>query len=120
MNERVKELRLKEGLSQDKFATKLGVTRSVISNIEYGKVEVKEYLINLIVSQFKVNKDWLLAGTGEMYVISSKERELADLMYELAKENSELYEIVQGLQKLTPEHFNCVKTLIEGLPKKES
>ena len=49
-----------------------------------------------------------------------KAREVAELMYELSKENSKLYEIVKGLTQLEPEYFECIKTLIEGLPKKES
>lgn len=120
MNERIKEVRLKEGLSQEKFAIKLGVSRSVIANIEYNKVEAKEYLVNLVVSTFNVSKDWLLNGTGKMYEATKSEREVAELMYELSKENSKLYEIVKGLTQLEPEYFECIKTLIEGLPKKES
>ncbi|WP_297639231.1 helix-turn-helix transcriptional regulator [uncultured Clostridium sp.] len=120
MDKRIKELRKLENLSQDKFANKLGVSRSVIANIEYGKVEPKDYLINLIITTFGVNKEWLIHGIGDIYSIPLKERELAELMYELSQSNSELYEIVISLKKLEPEYFDCIKKLISGLPKKES
>lgn len=71
MHERIKELRknyLK--MSQTEFGTRLGVSRSVIKNIELNvlaRPEQKLSLYKLICSEFHVNEEWLLNGTGEIF-----------------------------------------------------
>ena len=44
MNERIKELRTILGLSTEKFGARVGVTRSAISRIENGVVNVTEQM----------------------------------------------------------------------------
>lgn len=70
--DRIKELRrdyLK--LTQAEFGERLGVSRSVIKNIELNALarpDQKLSLYKLICSEFNVNEEWLLNGTGEMFV----------------------------------------------------
>lgn len=77
--ERVKELRKKHlKLSQTAFGEKLGVSRSVINNIELNalaKPEQKLPLLKLICEKFNVNEDWLLNGTGEMLKSTTTEED---------------------------------------------
>lgn len=77
--ERIKELRKHLKLSQTDFATKIGVTRGVIANIEAGLVEIKDYVLKLICSVFNVNEEWILTGAGEMFA-KSKQTMLDDLV----------------------------------------
>lgn len=67
MNERIKELRLKLGLSQDEFGRRLGVTRGAITNIELNKVEPKPLFIDLMCREFNVSETWLRTGEGKMF-----------------------------------------------------
>lgn len=67
MNERIKEVRLALGLSQDDFAKRLGFTRGVITNIELRRAEIKPRLLDLICREFNVNPYWLETGSGEMF-----------------------------------------------------
>lgn len=69
--ERIRILR-KEVLkmSQEVFAERLGVSRSVIKNIELNALarpDQKLSLYKLICSEFGINENWLLNGTGDMY-----------------------------------------------------
>lgn len=70
--ERIRELRKKHlNLTQTEFAEKLGVTRSVINNIErnvLARPDQKEPFYRLICSTFNVNYEWLLSGTEPMFV----------------------------------------------------
>lgn len=68
MKERLKFLRKSLGLTQTEFAKKLGMTMQGIQKWEYGTVEIKTSSIMLICSTFNVNPDWLLNGTGEMFI----------------------------------------------------
>lgn len=54
-------------MTQQVFAEKLGTTRSVIANIEYGRVEPTGIIIKLICSTFDVDYLWLTTGQGEMF-----------------------------------------------------
>lgn len=67
MTNRVKAIREALKLSQREFGEKLGVSRDVISNIEYGRVQPKELLLRHICQLYRVNEHWLETGEGEMF-----------------------------------------------------
>lgn len=67
MNNRIKEIRKKEGLSQQKFADKLGIARGNVAAYEVGKNAPSNAVISLICSKFNVNEEWLRTGSGEMF-----------------------------------------------------
>ena len=85
MNERIKELRLKLGLSQDEFGRRLGVTRGAITNIELNKVEPKPLFIDLMCREFHVSETWLRTGNGEMFQPKSRNDELLDYARRIAE-----------------------------------
>ena len=72
MHERIKELRKNHlNLSQEAFGERLGVSRSVINNIErnaLARPEQKLSLIRLMCKEFNVNEECVLNGTGPMFV----------------------------------------------------
>ena len=72
MHDRIRELRKKHlHLSQTEFGEKLGVSRSVIKNIELdalARPDQKLSLIKLMCKEFSVSEDWLLNGTEPMFV----------------------------------------------------
>lgn len=65
--ERIKSVREALHLSQREFGEKLGVSRDVISNIEYGRVRPKRLLLQHLCQMYKVNEHWLETGEGEMF-----------------------------------------------------
>ena len=72
MHDRIRELRKKHlHLSQTAFGERLGVSRSVINNIELNvlaRPDQKLSLIKLICKEFSVNEEWLLNGTDPMFI----------------------------------------------------
>ncbi len=71
MPDRVRELRKNHlKLSQTAFGEKLGVSRSVINNIESGvlaRPDQKLSLIKLMCKEFSVREEWLLDGEEPMF-----------------------------------------------------
>ena len=65
MNNRIKEVRKKIGLSQEEFGKRLMVTKTSISKIEAGINNPSDQTIKLICSEFNVNEDWLRTGIGD-------------------------------------------------------
>lgn len=119
MNERFKLIRKNEGLSQGAFGQKLGVSRDVISNIEYGRVDPKPLLINHLCNTFNINKEWLLTGNGDLYSISNEERELSEILVKLSEKNSKLYPLVSDITKLDDDYFELIESLTEKLLEKQ-
>lgn len=67
LSNRIKSIRKALKLSQREFGEKLGVSRDVISNIEYNRVSPKELLLRHICEMYNVNQHWLETGEGEMF-----------------------------------------------------
>lgn len=68
MMNRIKEVRKCLNLSQESFGKRLGVSRSVINNLERNITGLKEPLFELFCKTFNVNPDWLLTGNGDMFI----------------------------------------------------
>lgn len=64
MNNRIKELRLDLGLSQEAFGKQIKIQRSSVSKIETGENSPSDQTISLICKEFNVNEEWLRTGKG--------------------------------------------------------
>jgi transcriptional regulator with XRE-family HTH domain len=88
MNDRVTEIRKKQGLTQAEFAAKLGFTQANLSSIESGKSALTEANILRICDLFGVKAEWLRTGEGEMAndeaALTEKERYLLAIYRELS------------------------------------
>ena len=102
IHERIKALRKPLGLNQTEFGKKLGVTRSVILNIELKKVPPKEIFIEHICTVFHVNREWLLHGTGGMFSLQ-------------ALEHKSSHEFLKLFHSLSPEFQDYVLKQIDSL-----
>ena len=78
MINRIKSVREALNLSQREFGEKLGVSRDVISNIEYGRVQPKQLFLQHLCQTYKVNEHWLSTGEGEMFVEGPREGDIFD------------------------------------------
>jgi transcriptional regulator with XRE-family HTH domain len=74
--ERIKAIRVALKLSQRAFAKGVFVSQGYFAEIEVGKRAISERIIQLIVTQYKVNKEWLKTGTGDMFSASKTEIKL--------------------------------------------
>lgn len=102
MHDRVKELRKNDlKLSQEAFGERLGVSRSVINNIErncLARPEQKLSLIKLMCKEFKVNEDWILNGNEPKFIESetfsldeyAQKRNMSDIDLKIIKAYLEL------------------------------
>jgi len=90
INKRIKQLRKILCLTQTEFGENLGVSRSVIVNLELDRVDPKDVFINHLCNVFKVNKEWVLSGRGEIFngksPVNGNTTELTALFGELTPE----------------------------------
>lgn len=81
MNERLKRLRKSMNLTQTEFGKRIGVTMQGIQKWEKGKSKPQQSTIKALISTFNVNPDWLLNGTGEMFIgDASRQQEVSDII----------------------------------------
>ena len=85
ISERLKDLRKQLKFSRTEFGKKLGVTNSVITNIELNRVPPKDIFIEHVCDIFDVNKEWLLSGTDEMFNPSTSENKSSEELLNLFK-----------------------------------
>jgi transcriptional regulator with XRE-family HTH domain len=74
--ERIKAIRAALKLSQRAFAKGVFVSQGYFADIEVGKCNISERIVQLIATQYKVNKEWLKTGNGEMFSASKTEIKL--------------------------------------------
>ena len=80
ISERFKQLRGELGKSQTEFGAGIGVSRSVINNIERGVTEPSDVFLNHICVIYNVNREWMETGEGEMFDKSEQLDETAKLI----------------------------------------
>lgn len=97
MNERIKELRKRLGLSGEKFGERIGLKKSSLSLIENGKNNVTNQVFLAICREFNVNEEWLRSGEGEMFDLP--EDETAAIVAELLEESNPFYEHILRIVK---------------------
>jgi transcriptional regulator with XRE-family HTH domain len=91
MNERIKQLRKALDLTQQKFAERLGVKRNTVGQWECGINALTDQVITSICREFNVNEDWLRNGTGDMFLQTNRNADIARLTKELLSEESDSF-----------------------------
>jgi len=121
MGERVRELRKALGLSGERFGEKIGVKKSAVSKIEKGLVGLSEQNVLAICREFNVSEEWLRTGNGEMFIKLDRETEIAKLTRDLLLEEEDSFKnrVIAVLAKLTPEQWEVLSEIAEGLKKKD-
>lgn len=91
MNERIKQLRKALDLTQQKFAERLGVKRNTVGQWECGINALTDQVITSICREFNVNENWLRNGTGDMFLQTNRNADIARLTKELLSEESDSF-----------------------------
>lgn len=110
MHNRIRLLREDQGLSRAAFGKKIGVSGDVINNLERGRVEIRDYIVKLISSEYSVNEEWLRTGNGSMYIESDifsfdkylKQHNASNLELEIVKT---YFELEQNIRTALLNHF---------------
>lgn len=123
--DRIAYVRKQLKLSRREFGAKLGVSESVIVNIEMNRLsrpEQKKPLYNLICSTFNVDPYWLETGKGEMFLKMNEEDELIAYAESLIK-NKDLdwiRQLILTLKNMSPEELDVMEKFTRSwLEKKQ-
>ena len=103
---RLKQARKSRGYTQDSLANAIGVSRGVISNIEYEKSEPQALVLRAICEVLQIEEQWLVSGEGAM-----------ESSPNLAKSARLLSEIHNAAKELSEEEQDYILDMIKTFQK---
>ena len=111
INERIKQIRTHLNMTQIKFCKEICISQSSLGEIETGVRKVNDRIIQLISSQFNINKDWIKTGKGAMYSKEKADIRLEHLieLYKQLNEPLQKYLIEQTESLLKLHNENTIK-----------
>lgn len=116
LTERIKELRKSLGLTQQKFADKIGVKQNTVAQYEIGRNPPTDTVVTLICREFDVNEEWLRTGAGPMFVEKSRDEELAEFFGKvLAGDPDFRRRLLSAMSRLTEEQWAMLEEVAQRL-----
>lgn len=114
MNNRIKQIRKINNLTQLDFAERIGISRVGLQKLENGDNSPREQTIRVICSEFHINRHWLETGEGPM----EEEREtlMADEVRTILRGSytDEQIALVVSVLKMPPEFFRAWVSAFES------
>lgn len=116
MKDRFKELRETLSLTQQKFADRLNISRNFVAQIEMGNKIPSERTIKDICREFKVNYDWLVNGTGDMFQDDDSDAQaIVDSV--MTGDNDFAKKTLVKFARLSEERWRQLQEILEELEK---
>lgn len=75
INDRIKQIREHFQMSQEEFASGIGLIQATYSLYERGKRKIPTTTIIAISNSYNISKDWIYTGLGEMFIKHSDNEE---------------------------------------------
>ena len=121
MNERIALVRKSLGLTQEKFAEQVGLSRNFMWMIESGTRVPSDRTISDICREFNVNETWLRTGEGEMFNQITRSEKITSFLTEITEDEGDDFtrRFVEMLAELEPEDWKLLERMAEKLQKKE-
>lgn len=114
--ERIKEVRKAEGLTQQKFAERIGAKQNTIAQYEIGRNAPIDPVITSICREFHINEAWLRTGVGEMKAETTQREKIADFFTDvLATAPDDRSAFIAALADLPPEFWPLVVDLAKNI-----
>ena len=116
MNERIKALRKALGLTQQKFADKIGVRQNTVAQYEMGRNSPIDSVTALICREFGVSEAWLRTGDGEMFLPVDADEELAQVLTEIKQSDDSIVKsIIKSYWALDDAGKSVIRQLVADL-----
>lgn len=111
MNERLKKLRKALDLTQQEFADRIGSKRNTVAKYEIEVNTPSAAVVSLICREFNVSEEWLRNGTGEMFLPTDRNADIARLTKQLLDEESDSFKnrLISILANLSIEEWQYLE-----------
>lgn len=109
-------------ISQEQFGKSINLSKANISNIENGRVNATDRVLDNIVNTYGVNKDWLLNGgpDEDIFIEKSKDEAFYAILQDMIEEqNVPFFQLIKDIltiyDKLDNEHKATLNTYVDML-----
>lgn len=120
MNNRIKEVRKHNKLTQSEFANRLNVSQNYIYMIEKGDRQPSDRTISDICREFNVNEQWLRDGIGNAYIPLTKNQQILSFVNNVAslEDNNFKKRLVKALSEMSDEGWDALEKFIDSINEK--
>ena len=116
MNTRIQKIRKTAKMTQDEFSDKIGLSKNFVWMIEKGERTPSERTIKDICREFKVNYDWLVNGTGDMFQDDDSDAQaIVDSV--MTGDNDFAKKTLVKFARLSEERWRQLQEILEELEK---
>ena len=117
VGDRIKAIRLENGMTQQQFADRLDMTRGAISNYEIGRNMPFDATIALICDRFGVSRRWLETGEGEMHQEVPRDEEITKYVTKLLNSppDSFMYKLATVMAGLTEPQLKTLEQFVTAI-----
>lgn len=115
MNERIRAVRAKARISQEKFANSLNLSRQYVALLETGERVPSDRTISDICRVYSVREEWLRTGSGDPYIQTEP-----DPVEQLVTEKNlppRMVELLNRVMTLDPDVQESIVKLVENIAK---
>jgi transcriptional regulator with XRE-family HTH domain len=116
LNKRIAHVRRENGLNQQEFADRIGLTKNFVSLIETGGRNPSDRTISDICRIFDIQEDWLRYGLEPMRAARSEEEEIAELVGQALKGSSDFKKaVIRMICTRTPEQLQALEDALRAV-----
>ena len=119
MNNRIKQIRTDNNLTQQEFADRLNIGKFTVAKWESGARGLHGTSVKAICTEFGVNEEWLTNGTGSMYTEKGIYDEIGEFVRGLSDHPPDVFKlrIMRVMARLPEEHWQTLADIATGLYK---
>lgn len=117
MNTRIKEVRLKFGLTQVEFGKRIGVKQSAVTGYESGNRQPLDTVITSICREFGVNETWLRTGEGPQFLEVTRAEQIQKMVDDIMRDHPEAFRrrFVTALAALDESGWIALENFIDSI-----
>lgn len=121
MKNRLRLLRKTLKLTQEEFASRIGIKRNSYANYEIGRNKPIDAVIFSICREYRVSETWLRTGEGEMFVPYDDETRLLKWARNVFTDESAMFQrrFAMMMTELTPEQWKVMEKMAGYLAGRE-
>lgn len=117
MKNRIKQIRKEANVSQEEFASAIGLSRNMVAQVETDKAIFSERTIKDICRIYNVNEEWLKYGTGQMYKPRSENQIIAEFVNEVMESKPDDFRkrLINALSQLNEDEWKVLEELAKKM-----
>lgn len=108
---RFKEIRKRLSLKQSDFAKALAISQGHASDIENGRKNISDRLIEILSLKYNVSENWLKLGQGEMFIQLSRDEQIAGFVGRALHDESDTFKkrLISILSRLDEDEWEALE-----------